>query len=364
MKNVITMLVNKLTQWVRNHQVLAFFLLAYAITWPATLFIYFIFPDKQIVVGVSAAFMLFSPALSSMLISGITEPRPKYERSRSQWITFLASWLFASIILVLYSWKVQKMELGAGVIIISCLFALFPAWVLSSAYARTPGIRKQFSTLLKPKGSGLWYLVIFLIFPGIPLLSMWIPRGLGGESQFYLKYLGFEGAAIALVLEFLRGFLMTGGINEESGWRGFALPRLQRRHSVLMAAVIVGVFWALWHLPYDLAPINRAPSLVWFLEYRIFWRVVFGVILAWLYNRTNGSLLALALFHPAMNAFGNSFSPTPISTVLFIAVLVFAIISGQMWKKLPSNHPAVYQEPALENSLSVTAVNLPVQESI
>jgi len=364
MKNVSTPLVTKLTQWIRHHQVLAFFLMAYAIMWPGAILIYFVFPGNPVVEILSAPLMVFSPALSSMLISGIAQPHPKYERSRSQWITFFVSWLFASIVLILYSWKVQKMDLGAGIIIINCLFALFPAWVLSSAYARVPGIRMQFSTLLKPRGSLLWYLVIFLVFPGIPLLSMWIPRGLGGGVQFYLKNLGFEGAAIVLVLEFLRGFLITGGINEESGWRGFALPRLQGRHSVITAALIVGILWAFWHLPYDLAPINRAPSLAVFLEWRLFWRVLFGVILAWLYNRTNGSLLAPALFHPAMNAFGNSFSPAPVTKVLFIVLAILAIVSDRMWKKLPSNHPAVYQEPALENRLSVTAVDLPAQESI
>jgi membrane protease YdiL (CAAX protease family) len=349
---------NKLTDWIKRHQVLAFFLMAYAISWPGFLLFYFIYPGNQLVEGLSAPWVLFSPVLSSMLISGIAEPHPKHERSRSRLIAFFLSWLFASIILILYSWKVQKMGWGAGIIIISCIFALFPAWVLSSAYARTPGIRKQFATLLKPRGSVLWYGVIFLIFPGIPLLSLWITRLLGGEARFYLADLGFEGAAIALLLEFLRGFLMTGGINEESGWRGFALPRLQSRHSVFAASVIVGIFWALWHLPYDLAPINKAPSLAWFLEYRLFWRVVFGVILAWLYNRTKGSLLAPALFHPAMNAFGNPFSPNPVSMVLFITLMIFAIVSDRMWKKLPSDHPAVYQSPTrlepIEDSVSTS----------
>jgi hypothetical protein len=82
------------------------------------------------------------------------------------------------------------------------------------------------------------------------------------------------------------------------------------------------------------------------IEYRLFWRVLFGVIIAWLYNRTKGSLLAPALFHPAMNAFGNPFPPNTVSTVLFITLTIFAIVYDRMWKILPSNHQAAYQSPA------------------
>jgi hypothetical protein len=46
-----------------------------------------------------------------------------------------------------------------------------------------------------------------------------------------------------------------------------------------------------------------------------------------------------------MNAFGNPFSPNPVSTVLFITLTIFAIVYDRMWKKLPSNHPALYQSP-------------------
>jgi membrane protease YdiL (CAAX protease family) len=145
---------------------------------------------------------------------------------------------------------------------------------------------------------------------------------------------------------------MTGGINEESGWRGFALPRLQARYSVLASSLIVGVLWALWHLPYDLAQENWRGSLAWFLEYRLFWRVIFGVILTWLYNRTNGSLLAPVLFHPVMNTFGNAFFGTAMSKVLCIALMIVAIVSDRMWEKLPSDHPAVYRNSAPDNEAS------------
>jgi membrane protease YdiL (CAAX protease family) len=196
--------------------------------------------------------------------------------------------------------------------------------------------------LLKPRGSALWYLVVFLIFPGVQLLDMGITRLLGGEVQFKLADMGFEAAAIFLGLEFLQGFLMTGGINEESGWRGFALPRLQARYPVIVSAGIVWFFWSLWHVPWD---IGRGVPLAWMLENRILWGLVFSILLSWLYNRTNGSILAPVLFHPAMNTFGNNLGAGEYSQYIFIGLAIFAVVSDRMWKKLPSDHPAVYKPP-------------------
>jgi membrane protease YdiL (CAAX protease family) len=331
----------KMAGWINRHQVLAFFILSYAITWPGLFLIYFIFPGNQVVEALSFP-VIFSPALAAMLVSGIADPLPKHEGSKARWITFVASWILASIVQVLYFWKISKIDPTAVVIIISCIFGLFPAWVLSCVYARTPGIRKQFSTLLKPRGPALWYLVIFFIFPGIPILAMGITRLFGGEAQFYLADLGFGGAAMVLLLEFLRGFFLTGGINEESGWRGFAIPRLQARYPVIVSAGIVWFFWALWHLPYD---IGKGDSIAWIIESRVFWTLLFSILMAWLYNRTNGSLLAPVLFHPAMNAFGNQFSSTIAGRVLFIGLTIFAIVYDRMWEKLPSDHKAVYESP-------------------
>lgn len=331
---------SKLKNWIIQHQVLSFFLLAYAITWPGLFAYYFIFPGNPIVEIISASFILFSPALAPMLISAIAHPQPKTGSTRKRWIVFGISWLFTLIVQTLYGWQVQKMIINVIVLIIFAVFALLPAWVLSSAYARTPGIREHFSTLLKPRGPAVWYLVIFLIFPGIPLLAGFITRLFGGEAEFYLSDLGFGGAAVYLILEFLRGFLMTGGINEESGWRGFALPRLQARYPVIVAAGIVWFFWAAWHIPYDL---GRHIPLAEMLENRLLWNLVVAILMAWLYNRTNGSILAPALFHPAMNAFGNAFSRTPAGNILLIGLTLFAVIYDRMWKKLPANHPAVVQ---------------------
>jgi membrane protease YdiL (CAAX protease family) len=328
-----------LISFIKRHPVLAFFIIAYSIAWPGFFLVFFIFPGNQIVEAICSQ-VVFSPALAAMLISGIVEPFPKYQRTRAYWITFIVIWFLASIVQILYFLKIYHAQISAVIIVICSIFGLMPAWILSSAYSRNPGIRTQFSTLLKPRGSIGWYLAIFLIFPGIQIFSLLVTRLFGGKADFYLADLGFKGASIALSLEFLRGFLMTGGINEESGWRGFALPHLQCRYPVIVSAVIVWFFWALWHLPYDL---GRGDPIAWILENRLIWNLVVSIIMTWLYNRTKGSILAPALFHPAMNAFGNQFSINVVSRILILGLAVFAIIIDRMWKKLPENSLAVYR---------------------
>lgn len=336
---------NKLVNWIQGHQVVVFFILVYAIAWPGLFLTYFIFPGNNGVLALTMPLVLFSPALSAMLISGIAEPCPKYESSKPRWIVFVLSWLVSALVMILHT----RINLGIESVpafIVFGIMAIFPAWILSSACARTPGIRKLFSSLLKPRGSAIWYLAIFLIFPGFLLLSFYVTPLLGGESKFFLTNLGVEGSLVFLFLEFSNGFLSTGGINEESGWRGFALPHLQARYPVIVAGLIIGYLWSLWHLPYD---IGEGMPTAWILQNRLFWTPLFGIVMTWLYNRTNGSLLAPALFHPAMNTFGNNFLITPLGNILFFGLAIYAIVSDRMWKKLPSDHPAVYQEPAMKD---------------
>ncbi|MGD8276845.1 MAG: CPBP family intramembrane metalloprotease, partial [Gemmatimonadota bacterium] len=94
--------------------------------------------------------------------------------------------------------------------------------------------------------------------------------------------------------------LMLGGpLGEEIGWRGWALPRLARRHGPLAASLAVGVLWAIWHVPLFLAPGGQpgAPPLPVFVVILLAHSVLFG----WLWFRTGGSLLIALLYHTSIN---------------------------------------------------------------
>jgi len=329
-----------ITNWIKRHQVIAFIIFTFLITWPGFYLVFFMFPENDLV-QVTGFLAVFSPAFSAMLISAIVDPQPKQGSGRQRWIVFGVIWLISWIIMTLYYWWVEKLKLIVAVILWAIL-AMLPAWVLSSAFARTPGIRKHFVTLLKPRGGILWYLLAFFTVPALAMLGAGITRLMGGgEVHYRLEGMSLGQSLIFLTLTFLSGFLCTGGINEESGWRGFAMPRLQARFPVIVSITIVWFFWSLWHIPYDL---GQGVDPKWMVLNRTLIMFTFSVLFAWVYNRTKGSILAPAIFHPSMNAFGNNLPFTTASVVLYVALAVFAIFSDRMWKKLPSDDPAVYHE--------------------
>jgi uncharacterized protein len=90
---------------------------------------------------------------------------------------------------------------------------------------------------------------------------------------------------------------ITIGVGEETGWRGFALPRLQSRHGALVATLILGVLWGLWHLPNVLFFHWGSQTLALFLAETL----TDAFILTWVYNNSRGSLLPVVILHAAQD---------------------------------------------------------------
>jgi uncharacterized protein len=86
---------------------------------------------------------------------------------------------------------------------------------------------------------------------------------------------------------------------EEIGWRGYALPRLSTRVGLPTASIIVGIVWACWHLPFFFISGNDKSGQS-FVVY-LLGVTALSIAMAWVYWRTNSSLLVTMLMHAAIN---------------------------------------------------------------
>ncbi|MFW5918550.1 MAG: CPBP family intramembrane glutamic endopeptidase [Haloferacaceae archaeon] len=106
---------------------------------------------------------------------------------------------------------------------------------------------------------------------------------------------------VAVIFAF--GLTVSGGLNEEPGWRGFAQPHLNGRYSALTGSLLVGVIWAGWHLPYFFIPVT--PHSQFTVVNQLGWVVgivLLSVVLAWGYNNTGSVLIAMVLHAMANTA--------------------------------------------------------------
>ena len=111
---------------------------------------------------------------------------------------------------------------------------------------------------------------------------------------------------LALAVPFLLFLIICTGLAEELGWRGVALPYLQRSRTAERASWILGIAWGLWHLPSVVVlplmtgaagPLQAAVSLVGLT----IGAVGYTIVLTWLYNNT-GSLFWIVILHGYANA--------------------------------------------------------------
>jgi membrane protease YdiL (CAAX protease family) len=127
--------------------------------------------------------------------------------------------------------------------------------------------------------------------------------------------------------------LVTFGYGEEVGWRGFALPRLQARHSALVASLLLTVGWAIWHAPlflYRPEYVSMGVSGVagWLVSL-----MTGAILLTWLYNESKGSLLVVALFHATVDvAFTSDISSSSVvnaaGALITIGGILVIVLAG------------------------------------
>ena len=148
--------------------------------------------------------------------------------------------------------------------------------------------------LVRWRVAGRWYVLAV----GLPCLLVTVATALTVSGGAPAPELGPNPGWFMLLGTFAFTLVIVG-IFEELGWRGYALPLLQRNRPALSAALLLGLAWGAWHLPELISdPTGQRPPLPFLLMI-----LAQSVLLAWLYN-SSGSVPVCMVFHAAFNTAG------------------------------------------------------------
>lgn len=194
-----------------------------------------------------------------------------------------------------YGYEHGQLELTTLNILLYILGGFGPLFAAAIVTALSgESLRAWFAQALKWRVPIKWWLASFFIPILLYAVMALFHIVLGGQLNWS------EASLLSLPSGFLTVFLWGGG-NEELGWRGFALPRLQERYGPVIASLIIGVVWTLWHAPPGIIELG---FVEWALDLPFYTITVTGIsfVATWLYNQTDGSVLLAMVFHASINA--------------------------------------------------------------
>lgn len=207
-------------------------------------------------------------------------------------ITFVVTW-------TVY-FAVAALPVGPGLPKMAREFMFLPgtfapalvAIVLTAQAEGRAGVQLLFNRILRWRVGWRWYLFAAGFMIAVKLAAAALYLGLAGEWPAF----GRESIFVMFAALLVSTWVQAG---EEIGWRGYALPRLTNRVGLAGGSIVLGVIWASWHLPLFFIPgleTTNQPFPIYLAGV-----TALSVALAWLYWKTDGSLLLVMLMHAAIN---------------------------------------------------------------
>ena len=186
------------------------------------------------------------------------------------------------------------------------------AFILVARYGGLKGLRRYLGRVLLWRCSASWY--SFLII-GIPLIFIGGSALKGNLFTEPFPFASFQTLFVALFLAVIKGPI------EEFGWRGLALPLLQRKFAPVWAGLILGIIWGLWHVPAFL--LSGTQQSEWSFTAFFTGCLAISVIATALFNRSRGSILLSAFFHfSLMNPIFPDAQPYDTYLLIVVATLI------------------------------------------
>ena len=330
--------------FVQKHPVLAFLLINFAWTW-AFWFAAIPFRDQNDLL-VMALVMIggYGPALGGILTLGLRSGQ-KQDFSVKRILLMIGSALAIFAVMVLryrvgnvanYDTLAADLTLTVTIIVAALFASLVGGWVVSSAFSKNEAVCSLMGSIF-PKNLSFGWILFGLGFYPVMILAGW---GLSALLGMGVEYPGLWGSPILEVLPlylltFVLVMIAQGG-NEEPGWRGLLQPELQKRFSPLVAALIVSIFWSMWHLPLYLNGFYGDDLVGGMIGGGVF-RVLLSIFLAWVYNRSGGSMFLMIVLHTAFNVMVNFLPTSNLGLlVLWLVVVVVIVFKDKMYRRLPA----------------------------
>ena len=210
-------------------------------------------------------------------------------------LTFAASWLlWAGALTVLSSAEGggASSAFAQAVFLLGVFAPGLTALGLTYHEGGTSGVKRLLARIIKAQVELRWYLFALAFMPLTKLVVALLHRLVLGEWPVFGPTPWYLMAGAILISTWTQA-------GEEVGWRGYALKHLTDRFGLAPASLILGVMWALWHLPLFFVPAadTYGQSFPMYLAQV----TALTVAMAWLYWRTQGSLLLVMILHASVN---------------------------------------------------------------
>jgi membrane protease YdiL (CAAX protease family) len=213
------------------------------------------------------------------------------------------------ILMFLLTWPIDLANSGMLPIQVPFVVYLFLGWgfvfasvIMTWLTLGTGGVLSLLKRYLQWRVGWKWFLAAFFLGPALTVMGVYLNAALTGvppdfRTVMAYKLFGESANLLLFILPFLIYDFISNG--EEIGWRGYVLPRLQAKYNALTSTLILGVVWGFWHLPKFLSDFDLI-HFAWFMVHIM----AQAIILTWIYNNTNGSLLLVTLYHASSNTVG------------------------------------------------------------
>jgi uncharacterized protein len=244
-------------------------------------------------------------------------------------MVFAISWGGILLVVGLGPGGIPAAKEQVGALMPFMLLALFAGpsvagLVMTSLVYGRAGFRNLLTRMTRWRVGARWYALALLT---APLLVTATLLALSLTSPEFLPGIFTSDDKVTLVLFGIGWGLVGGGLLEELGWTGFAVPTLLRqRHGVLATGLFVGVLWGAWHFLISFwasGTASGALSLAGFLPAVLFYvgsLPAYRVLMVWVYDRTSESMLLAMLMHASFSA-----------SMLIQQPLGLALVPGLAW---------------------------------